>query len=188
VKVQYELTPEDLVEFAMLSLRRPAVARAIRMRQFGVVMLFGAMGIGFTFLDGLGRLPAFVVVGGMLFALVLPSLWAAQARRQVAASYADGRNRALYAVHEMMLTPEALIVASEFKETRLRWRGIEEIGETENLFLIDESSVMGYVVPRRPFESGGAADGFLKAARAHRARACSGMLPEAPSPQGGAEV
>lgn len=171
LRVDYELTLDDLVEFNFYHFNHSAAyrRRLWLMRILALtVALVVTLGLFAGVRDWTGALAFLLVPGIFVIFLVyatLPSRRKASLRSTLEGMFREGRNANLFSLHRVWISPTGIRRISRYTDTTYQWPVVEKIVATEQGVYIYDSAASAILVPRSAFADQGDFDRFVETAR-----------------------
>ncbi len=170
MEIEYALTENDLMSVAMYQAdHSPVYRRWLRNLQIGYAVgsLLFALGT-WALLQQAELLLMFIAIG-LLLVLFGPELQRWRLRRRIAQLYHDRQKRGLYSKRVLRVTPEGLEEVSNYKESRVKWSGVDNVVSTDtHTFILAGAEVI--VIPKDVIEPS-KYDAFVEAMRRHQSEA-----------------
>lgn len=170
--VEYEVSLSDVVAFNLFHHQHSPTSRRARLFvQFGTPVICLLISFVLDFLYT-GRILTSSLLPLIIFSLIwIPSasvLYWFSIKRQSKRMYSEGKNKGTIGKLRLSLTPEAVIEANDFKETKTGWKAVEKIVSTDKYVFIYTGAVMAHIIPRRAFSAESEFKEFLETARQYQ--------------------
>ena len=167
-EVVYEQEIEDLVELALHAQKRSRVLRRQQLAaRLGAPILFTVICLAVIYRQGLNRATAgAAVVVGIVALIVFLSRAPQRKQREILRKLLlEGSNRTLLGTRRLRLTPEALMLSSEWIDGAVKWPAVEAVESNADYAYIYIASLQAYGVPRRAFNDDLQFQAFVELAR-----------------------
>jgi hypothetical protein len=167
VQIRYNLSMDDLTQFAHYHYRKTPAARKLFISQLIIwpLLVFGICYLIDTEPDPFRRaFPA--LIGALVVAAIFPWLYSYSIARQVRKMYGEGPAIGMFGEHTLAIEHDGLRESSEGGEQFAKWRAIYRVGETSTHAFIYLSPVLAHVIPRAKIEHG-SLEQFLVEAKKH---------------------
>jgi YcxB-like protein len=165
--VKFEISLKDLVAFNRYHCANSPTIK--RRKLFCMLLVPGLLIAAALFISPTEEVGRPVIVAGavvlsVLYAVAFNYTFAASMDRNVRLLYKEGTNKGTIGQHELEIDDRGLVERTEAGESRVIWRAVERIAETEEYAFIYLSSVTAHVIPKQAV-TGGDANAFIARAR-----------------------
>ncbi|MCB2231066.1 YcxB family protein [bacterium] len=149
MKIEYDITLDDLLQFGDYWLRTSKTARRYRL----FPLLTGAVCI-VCLLIGIAALEKsnvilYLALGGIGASAFAWFDYPRRVKRRLAKIYGESENRGALGWHRAELVEAGLTITSEVDALTIGWRGIEDIATTDEHTFVVVGSATAHVIPRR---------------------------------------
>jgi hypothetical protein len=180
--IDYLVCADDIAHFNHYHLQRSPRMRKHRVvTAVSITILWASVAfLLFTWLNVLGSLGVGMLVAGIYLATSSrrgPSRYQTEAVRKL---FEEGKNRALFGRHQMLLHEDRLEVTTDYSRGEVRWEGVERVEQDEQYIYIYVSALNAYVIPKKYFPAPQHAQLFFDEAQGRHLRA---MRLEGPAPR-----
>lgn len=162
--LRFDLTLEDALAFNRYHFRLPARRRATLVIEVALFFMLAVAALSFLVRiappDGSEReiprpilLACSVAIAGLLTGLFHYRLGVAR-NRAVERQYQQGANRAVFGPQEVAIDADSVTFRTELCESRLLWRGVREIVETESHAFLFTSPAQAHIIPKHSVIAG----------------------------------
>ena len=171
MEIEYDIAPEDLIEYNLHIQMAPARRRERLSRTLGFSAMVAIPGV--LLLDSQDRTLFAVACGLLAMAVITPLLTVANSRsrlrRHFIRYFPKGENSALYGWRRMTIDAERILQVGELMVAGWKWPAVERIEVTDRLVLFFVAQSAALLIPRRAFADEGCLRQFIETAeRFHR--------------------
>ncbi len=152
MKVRFELTAEDLIQFNLHHYQNsPLMKQSLRRTTIwsGALPLVMIMVMGLSGRFRWELLIPIALVAALVAALLARRQFPKAIEKQVRQNVEDNNNRALFGTHEIELENDWLVQRTEVSAHRQAWRAVDRIEETDEGVFFYLSAVTAHVIPKR---------------------------------------
>ncbi len=177
--ISYDVTLADLLAFNLYHSRHSSVMRRqllmgrIFYSAIVAILVFGVL--YFILLQDDEDINRGVLIGAAsgaaLMYLMYPWLMRISIKRMVEKMVRDSKNVGMLGSHRLELSPDGVFAESDAGSSRLAWKAIEQIAETEQYAFLYVNAMNAIIVPAAAFADRAAYDAFIRAARQYTSAA-----------------
>jgi hypothetical protein len=190
--IDYLVCADDIAHFNHYHLQRsPRMKRHRVVTAISIMLMWASVAfLLFPWLH-IGALGLGMLVAGIYVAATSrsgPSRHQTEAIRRL---FDEGKNRALFGHHRMLLHDDRIEVSTEYSRGEVRWEGVERVEQDEQYVYIYVSALNAYVIPKKYFPSPQQSQIFFQEAQGRLERALQlesghvnlGRMLPAPTPE-----
>ena len=155
MEIYYNLTEEDYINFNLYHIKNSKTGkRALVLQRFLTPLFFIIISYIYSLISDMSFLPLFItfLVTSILWVIFYPKYFYRLIARNAKKMMKEGKNDGLLGNHQLKLTEEGLVDTSSNKETKVTWSGITSFKEDDGYFLLYNSSVSAYILPKREID------------------------------------
>ena len=152
----YNLTEEDYINFNLYHIKNSETGkRALVLQRFLAPLFFIIISYIYSLISVMPFLPLFLtfLVTSILWIIFYPKYFYSLIARNARKMIKEGKNDGLLGNHQLKLTEEGLVDTSSNRETKVTWSGITSFKEDDEYFLLYNSSVSAYILPKREIDN-----------------------------------
>jgi hypothetical protein len=163
MEVDYDIGPQDMVDFNWHIYSSPARRKQRMMKVITVTSLIALPGL--ILLDAGDHLGPMLLCAAAVFCALSLVLTPILIRRQIAQHFPPEKNSAIYGWRRMTIDSERIMQQGELIVAGYKWAAVEriEISDRQVLFFIAQSAAL--VIPRRAFRDETALRSFVEEAQ-----------------------
>jgi len=157
MRIEFERTEEDMVEFNLFHIdRSPTIRKQLLVTQIVMAVLIFVMAMSVAYLRT-RYLPAISYIVGAIFSmgacLVYPSIYKWSITRQARKLFREGSNKSLLGRHELNLSPDGVHYTTISSESKINWSSIEKVVQNDKYVFMYIGAINAIVVPKTAFAS-----------------------------------
>jgi len=156
MQVNYRLTEEDYIEYNVHRLRSNGTLRKEMRKQRIVVPMIlmpSSVVIGITTHMPIWYWLLVMFVASFFWYLFFPLTFEKKMRKKLKEKLTDGLHKDMLADKSLTTYDFGIMIESEYKNTKLRWRNFKKITETDQLLFLHADKKEAFIVPKRAFTS-----------------------------------
>ena len=170
MKVEYEVTLDDLVRFNLYHLSHSPFGRRQRsMIRYGPAIIFLTLGVIEYLLLGRSSILITGWVVALVFFLATPAWWDWEVKRRTVKFMGEGNNRGITGPCLLTISQDDLQVVSDNGGGNLKWSAIEKIVASGTHTYIYSSSLSAFMIPHKAFTNDAERELFVDTARQYLA-------------------
>lgn len=152
MKIDYNLTEEDYLNFNMFHLKNSKTAtKSLNLQRFLTPLFLIAFGYIFSTITEIEFLSIFItfLIISTLWIIFYPKYFYSHVSRQTKKMIQEGKNGGLLGKHLLLMTEEGLIETTPNSETKVSWASVKEFVEDEDNFYLYNSGLSAIILPKR---------------------------------------
>ncbi|NTV91325.1 MAG: YcxB family protein [Clostridiales bacterium] len=154
IKLEYELTKDDYIEFNLFYLKTsPTIAKTLKLQKVVPPIFFMAAAVGLWVSTGWSLITMLLVFGLLSIGWVYyyPRYFVSVTKKRVSMIVDEGKSKFMPLKVTLEIKKGEIIQRSESGETRAYLNSLESVQESENLVLIFVNTLLAYIIPKKQF-------------------------------------
>ena len=175
MRLEYKLTPEDLIDFNINHFAYTQDGR-IQRRNFILIPSLVALGFDIVWLSpsspGISILLLTLPVGWLCVAAFA---WKSYVKQQLKQAVATGHSSGFFSEHIFTIDPEGFVSSGADIKVEMKWKLVKEVVAADNGIYVYTAKRYAYIIPNSAFDSVNTRERFIEEALRYREQA-AGMI------------
>ena len=175
MKIEFERTLEDLIEFNLFSVdNSPSLRRQLLLQRVVISLLIFVTIPLVIYTTGNRHLEIFdyiisAIAGGFVL-FIYPSIYRFDYIRRLKKLYSEGDNKAILGKHKYVVSQDGLTATTPAGESKINWSSINKIMENEKYIFLYIGAASAITVPRSSFSDSKSEKDFLDIVKTNTGR------------------
>lgn len=156
MKIEFELFEKDYIAFNMNYLSTsPIIKRSIFIQQYivSIIYLIAPFVIAKTTDTPLLHWLPICIIIYIVWVIFYSKYYKMRAKKHIEKLIKEGKNIGVLGQHSILLTKNGITAIKGSSKSKMNWRSIENISETEEHIYIYIGSIEAYMIPLRAFKN-----------------------------------
>lgn len=172
MELEFERTPQDVIDFNLYHLEHSAVSRRERLTQRLLAALLTAAFVLMLSLWPSGQLNALIwgaagFTASVIF-LIYPMLLRQVTLGRLKQLIREGNNDTLFGPQTLSISADGILARNRSSESKIQWAAVQQVAESKRQLFLFTSAIGALVIPKNCFKTEADKQSFLQLVDTYR--------------------